>query len=73
MITRQRSKMIIHPKARTTPQIRAEIKASTGISQQVLAEKYNVSRQTIKKWQTRDKQTDKSHCPDHLQTTMIRL
>ena len=65
--------MIIHPEARTTAKIRAEIKASTDVSQQVLAKKYNVSRQTIKKWQTRDKQTDKSHCPDHLQTTLTSL
>ena len=65
--------MIIHPKARTTPQIRAEIKASTGMSQQTLAKKYNVSRQTIKKWQMRDKQTDKTHCPDHLQTTLTSI
>ena len=62
--------MVIHPEARTTPQIRAEIKASRGVSQEALAEKYNVSRQTIKKWQTRDKLTDKSHRPDHLQTTL---
>ena len=65
--------MIIHPKARTTPQIRAEIKASTGMSQQALAKKYNVSRQTIKKWQMRDKQTDKTHRPDHLQTTLTSI
>jgi DNA-binding transcriptional regulator YiaG len=50
--------MIIHPEARTTAKIRAEIKSSTDISQQRLAEKYNVSRQTIKKWQMRDKQRD---------------
>lgn len=62
--------MIIHPEARTTPQIRAEIKASTGISQVALADKYNVSRQTISKWKNRDKATDKSHRPDHLQTTL---
>jgi len=65
--------MVIHPEARTTPQIRAEIKASVGISQQALAEKYNVSRHTIKKWQTRDKSTDKSHRPDHLQTTLTLI
>ena len=41
--------MVIHPEARTTPQIRAEIKASIGGSQQALAKKYNVSRHTIKK------------------------
>ena len=27
----------------------------------------------IKKWQTRDKSTDKSHRPDHLQTTLNNL
>jgi transposase InsO family protein len=62
--------MIIHSEARTTPQIRAEIKASTGISQVALANKYNVSRQTISKWQKRDKTTDRSHRPDQLQTTL---
>ncbi len=62
--------MVIHPEARTTPQIRAEIKASTDLSQRALAEKYNVSEQTIRKWQKRDKPTDKSHRPDHLQTTL---
>ena len=62
--------MVIHPEARTTPQIRAEIKASSDLSQKALAEKYNVSEQTIRKWQNRDKTTDKSHRPDHLQTTL---
>ena len=54
-------KMIIHPEARTTPQIRAEIKASTGVSQVALAHHYNVSRQTIGQWQRHDNTTDKSH------------
>jgi len=65
--------MMIHPQARTTPQIRAEIKASTGMNQQALAEKYNVGRQTIKKWQDRELTTDKSHRPDHLQTTLTPI
>ena len=62
--------MVIHPEARTTPQIRAEIKAATGLTQKALAEKYNVSVQTIRKWQRREVTTDKSHCPDRLQTTL---
>ncbi len=70
MTVREKSKRVIHPEARTTPQIRAEIKALRGVSQEALAEKYKVSRQTIKKGQTRDKPTDKSHRPDHLQTTL---
>jgi len=32
-----------------------------------------VTRHTIKKWQTRDKSTDKSHRPDHLQTTLTPI
>lgn len=62
--------MVIHPQARTTPQIRAEIKASTGVSQEALAQKYNVTVQTIRKWQNREETTDKSHRPDRLQTTL---
>lgn len=52
--------MIIHPQARTTSQIRAEIKASTGMTQKALAEKYNVNRHTIKKWQDREVHYPKS-------------
>jgi len=65
--------MVIHPEARTTPQIRAEIKASTQQSQVALAKKYNVSRQTISKWQNREEMTDKSHRPDQLQTRLSPL
>lgn len=35
-----------------------------------MAENYNVSEQTIRKWQRREATTDKSHCPDRLQTTL---
>ena len=62
--------MIIHPQARTTPQIRAEIQASPHLTQKALAEKYNVTEQTIRKWQNRGQTTDKSHRPHHLQTTL---
>lgn len=65
--------MVIHPEARTTPQIRAEIKASTQLTQTALSDKYNVSIQTIRKWQTREEMTDKSHRPDHLQTTLSTI
>ena len=62
--------MVIHPEARTTPQIRSEIKTSSGLSQQALADKYNVTKQTVRKWQQRDDMNDKSHRPHHLQTTL---
>ena len=61
--------MKLHPKARTTPKLRAEIKASR-LPQQVLAEQYNVSRLTIRKWQNREEITDKSHRPHKLNTTL---
>ena len=62
--------MVIDPEAGSTPEIRAEIKAVTGFTQKALAEKYNVSEKTIRKWQRREVTTDKSHCPDRLQTTL---
>ncbi len=65
--------MVIHPEARTTPQIRAEIKASTHLTQTALAEKYNVSVQTLRKWQKREETLDKSHRPDRLQTTLSAI
>jgi len=62
--------MVIHPQARTTPQIRAEIKAQRDRKQVDLARQYNVTPQTIRKWQTRDDLTDKSHRPHRLQTKL---
>ena len=49
--------MIIHPQARTTPQIKAEIQATPHLTQKALAEKYNVIEQTIRKWQNRSQTT----------------
>ena len=57
--------MKLHPEARTTPKLRAEIKASS-LPQQALAEQYNVSRLTIRKWQNREEMTD----TDKLNTTL---
>ena len=62
--------MVIHPLARTTPAIRAEINAQRGCKQVDLADKYNVTPQTIRKWQNRDEFTDKSHRPHRLQTKL---
>ena len=63
--------MVIHPQARTTPQLRAEIKAQRGRKKQKeLARQYNVTPQTIRKWQNRDEFTDKSHRPHRLQTKL---
>ena len=55
--------MAIHPQARTTPQIRSEIKAQRDRKQVALAKQYNVIPQTIRKWKNRDEFTDKSLRP----------
>jgi transposase-like protein len=62
----------IHSQARTTVKIRAEIQASTG-SERQLARKYNVSRQTIRKWRKRTQVSDLSHCPHKLSTNLTPL
>ena len=59
----------LHSQARTTHLIREEIRTST-LSQAELARLYNVSRQTIRKWQDRDSPVDRSHCPLTLNTTL---
>ena len=59
----------LHSRARTTHLIREEIKNST-LSQAELARLYNVSRQTIRKWQDRDSVGDASHRPNTMHTTL---
>ena len=59
----------LHSQARTTHLIRAEIRTST-LSQAALARLYNVSRQTVRKWQDRESPVDGSHCPLTLNTTL---
>ena len=59
----------LHSQARTTHLIREEIRTST-LPQAELARIYNVTRQTIRKWQDRDSVEDKSHCPDKMYTTL---
>ena len=59
----------LHKKARTTPAIRRELKESK-LPQHKLAKKYNLSRQTVGKWQNREDTNDRSHRPHHLQTNL---
>ena len=59
----------LRSQARTSHLIREEIKKSTS-SQAELARLYNVTRQTIRKWQDRDSPDDGSHCPKTLKTTL---
>ncbi len=59
----------VHAQARTTPLLRVEIKASTA-TQAELADSYNVSVATVRKWQRRDEPHDRSHRPHKLCTTL---
>ena len=61
--------MNIHAQARTTKLVRAEIKAS-GLSERKLAERYNITRSTVRKWKSRAEQDDRSHRPHNMQTTL---
>jgi len=62
--------MKLHPEARTTPKLRAEIQASQGMTQAALADKYNVTTQTVRKWQNRKDVHDLPHTPHKLNTTL---
>lgn len=59
----------VHPQARTTPRTRAEIKAASGTLQE-LAQRYNVSVATARKWKGREEAQDRSHRPHKLGTTL---
>jgi transposase-like protein len=52
--------LAIHPNARTTPAVRAEI-ARSGEPSGVLAERYGVSAETVRKWRRRGPED----CRDH--------
>ena len=59
----------VHPCARTTPRTRAEINASpAGIT--ALADLYNITAATARKWKGRDDSEDRSHRPHTLKTTL---
>ena len=59
----------VHPLARTTPRTRSEIKASTA-PLSTLAERYNITVATARKWKSRDDAQDRSHRPHRLCTTL---
>ena len=59
----------VHPLARTTPRIRAEIRASNASATE-LAGLYNISVATARKWKRRDDVQDRSHRAHDLGTTL---
>jgi len=61
----------IHSNARTTPATRREIRESS-LSERALAELYNISRLTARKWKNRPDEQDRSHRPHKLHTTLTQ-
>lgn len=59
----------LHKRARTAPAIRLEIRQSK-LSERKLAEKYGISRSTVRKWKYRDTTGDFSHRPHNLHATL---
>ena len=59
----------IHTQARTTPKTRAEIRDSDD-SLAILAERYNITEATARKWKNRESTEDLSHRPHKLHTTL---
>lgn len=59
----------VHPQARTTPRTRAEIHSSKAPLATV-AELYNITEATARKWRTRQDMQDRSHRPNKLSTTL---
>lgn len=52
--------LVLHKNARTTPAIRMEI-AKSNLSYRKIAEKYNISLDTVVKWKKRSDVNDRSH------------
>lgn len=61
--------ILLHKNARTTPAIREEIRQSS-LSERELAQRYGISRPTVRKWKQRESPADASHCPHTLATTL---
>ena len=59
----------LHKNARTTPAIRAQLAASNE-SVTVLAKRFNLAPNTVRKWQARTEFNDRSHTAHNLQTTL---
>ena len=60
----------VHPQARTTPRTRGEMQAAEATPLKELAQRYNVTPATARKWRHRDSVEDRSHRPHRLCTTL---
>ncbi len=61
----------LHKNARTTLAVRQEIRQSDESTSR-LAERYNLSWKTVKKWRIRDTADDKTSRPDKLNVTLLK-
>ena len=59
----------VHPQARTTPRTRAEIRSCQDAFR-VVAQRFNTTVSTVRKWHSRDDMQDRSHRPHTLKTTL---
>lgn len=59
----------LHPNARTTPAIRAELQSASGTNAE-LAARYNLHRHTVAKWRKRKSTQDASHRPHHFKAVL---
>jgi transposase InsO family protein len=59
----------LHKRARTTPAIRAELQAA-GEPTKVLARRYNLTADTVRKWRRRGDTQDRSHRPHTLHANL---
>ena len=59
----------LHKNARTTPAIRAQLAASNE-PVAILAKRFNLAPNTVRKWQSRTDFNDRSHTAHNLQTTL---
>ncbi|THD06781.1 IS481 family transposase [Metallibacterium scheffleri] len=63
--------LTLHPLARTTPRIRAELRAADqALSDAELARRYGLTPPTVRKWRQRDATADRSHRPQTLHCTL---
>lgn len=63
--------LTLHPLARTTPRIRAELRAADpALTDAELARQYGLTPPTVRKWRRRDSTADRSHRPQTLHCTL---
>lgn len=63
--------LTLHPLARTTPRIRAELRAADpALTDAELARRYGLTPPTVRKWRQRDSTADRPHRPETLHCTL---